>query len=444
MQLRNRFIDLIKKVPFGVWLLALGLSVQFSPVITYKIKGGAVVCLIFLIGMLFCRSSFCKEGFFNAVSRAARDNAKVCILLAIFYIIAVAAWFYAPYNIVYEDVQHIWKKMLLNIFAIFIGLFLSRHSQFTKTLTLFCIPCALYQTVLMRNVFAAEGLEARYFLGEDAGGGFLGTYHQWEPIAMLSVMLIGLMMTIENKIAKIGLGVFAVFFGYMVLQAGYATPFALLLIGCGMMGVSYLRFGSSKRTNVAIKIGVFALFLLGAIFGFIYVAKSAETGDMVSESIAIRFYNFMLNPSGGGYDVENSRFKAMYIGLESFCDSPIFGRGGEYPSPRYDVSAGHYAMTDYLGHYGLVGGGSYIMFVLLSLSYLYSRYKHTRDWFDCAKLAVGMMFFVGGVVNPGWRDLPMSTFLIFCSPFKNNSESLAMRFRQIPYPPYGPPPMYGW
>ena len=140
----------------------------------------------------------------------------------------------------------------------------------------------------------------------------------------------------------------------------------------------------------------------------------------------------MLNPSGGGYDVEHSRFRAMYIAWDSFCKAPIFGRGGEYPSPRYDVSAGHHSFVDYLGHYGIVGGGAYIVFVVLSMRYLFKRYRQTRDWFDSARMAVSVMFFVGGVVNPGWVGLPASTFLIFCAPFKNRALDTSRRVNTIP------------
>lgn len=432
---KEKFLDLFRHVPAGVWLLAFGLSVQFSPVLTFTIKGGGVICCIYAIGMMFCRSRFCRTGFGNAVSAAVRENGGLFALLAVFYVIAVAAWFYAPYEISYNDIRHVWKKMALNVVAIFIGMFLSRYPHFIKTFVLLCIPCALFQTGLMSRVAATEGMEARSFLGESGAGGFLGAFTQWEAVAMLSVMLFGLMMTIKNKVAKVSLGVLILFFAVNILRAGYATPFALLLIGFGMIGLGYMRFGSSKRTNAAMKIAISVLFVLGAAFVFYKVAKSAETGKMASESVATRFYAFMLNPSGGGYDVEHSRFRAMYIAWDSFCKSPIFGRGGEYPSPHYDVSAGHHALVDYLGHYGLIGGGSYLLFVLLTMRYLFKRYRRTRDWFDSSKMAVSVMFFVGGVVNPGWLDLPMSCYLIFCAPFVNRTGERAERLASMPYPP---------
>lgn len=436
---RQRFMDLIRQVPRGVWFMALGLSVQFSPVLVYKIKGGAVICAIFALGMLFCQSKYCREGFFRALSQAVNDNSAKCTLLFIFYTLSIAAWFYAPYNISYVDIQHIWKKMLLNIVAVVIGLFMSRYPQFIKTVLIMCIPCALFQTGFMGRV-ASEGLEARSLLGE-SDGGVLGGFTQWESIGMLAVMLVGLLMTVQNKMVKIVLGGLAVFFSWTTLKAGYATPFALLLIGYGMIGVGYLRFGSSRRTNAMLKIGVFMLCVVGALMVFYKVASSVDTGKEASESIAMRFYNFMKDPRGGGYDVEHSRFREMSTAIRSFCKWPIFGGGGEYPSPRYDVSSGHYSMLDNFAHYGIIGGGSYLIFVLLTMSYLYKRYKRTRDWLDCAKFAVSIMFFVGGVVNPGWRELPMSTYLILCAPFVNRSELSYRRF----YEPMPPPnmPYYG-
>ena len=416
---KEKFMDLFTKVPKGVWLLALGLSVQFSPVLTYKIKGGSVVCLIYAIGALFCVSKDCREGFFSAVIKAIKDNGWKCTLLLIFYIVAVAAWFYAPYDIGYKDIQHIWKKMLLNIVAIFIGLFLSRYPQFIKTIVICCIPCALYHVSLMNSIKAIEGLDARSYLGDGGGGGILGTFQQWEPIAMLSVMLLSVMMTFKNIVVKILLGVLVFYFSLTILRAGYATPFALLLIGFAIMGVGYMRYGSSRKKGIIMRMifGAIMLFVVGMIF--FSVVKSAETGETESVSIAMRFHAFLNDPKGGGYSSEHSRFSLMEIGWESFCESPIFGRGGEYPSSRYETVGGHHALIDFLGMYGIVGGGAYILFMLITLRYLYQRYRKTREWMDCSKMAVSVMFFVGGVVNPGWVDLPVSAFFVFCAPFSN-------------------------
>lgn len=430
---KEKFIDLFTKVPKGVWLLALGLSVQFSPVLTYKIKGGSVVCLIYAIGALFCVSKYCREGFFSAVIKAIKDNGWKCTLLLIFYIVAVAAWFYAPYDIGYKDIQHIWKKMLLNIVALFIGLFLSRYPQFIKTIVICCIPCALYHAVLMDSIKAVEGLDARNYLGDSGGGGVLGTFSQWEGIALLSILLTGYLMTVQNKIVKVLLGVLVLFFSGTVLKAGYATPFALLLIGFGMIGLGYFRFGSSRRTNFAKKICVFSLFIFGAILVFYKVATSSDLKTAASESITMRFAALIIDPMGGGYSSEHSRFSLMKIGWNSFCESPIFGRGGEYPSPRYETVGGHHALVDYLGMYGLIGGGAYLLFVLITMKYLYQRYKQTRDWFDCAKMSASVMFFVGGVVNPGWMDLPMSCYLMLCAPFINRSENRISEYQSMSY-----------
>ena len=325
---KEKFMDLFTKVPKGIWLFALGLSVQFSPVLTYKIKGGAIICIIYAIGAFFCVSNYCREGFFNAVIKAIQDNGWKCTLLLIFYIVAVAAWFYAPYDIGYKDIQHIWKKMLLNIVAIFIGLFLSRYPQFIKTIVICCIPCALYHVSLMNSVKAIEGLDARSYLGDGGGGGFLGTFCQWEGIALLSILLTGYLMGMQNKIIKVILCVLVLFFSGTVLKAGYATPFALLLIGFGMMGLGYFRFGSSKRTNFVKKLFVLSLFIVGAVIVFYKVATSADLKTAASESITMRFAALMIDPMGGGYSSEHSRFSLMEIGWNSFCDSPIWGRGG--------------------------------------------------------------------------------------------------------------------
>ena len=200
---KEKFIDLFTKVPKGLWLLAIALSVQFSPVLTFRIKGGAVVCIIYALGALLCSSKYCREGFFGAAIQAVKDNGWKCLLLLIYYIIAIAAWFYAPYDIGYKDVQHIWKKMLLNIVALFVGLFLSRYPRFIKTMLICCIPCALFQVGLMDGIKAVEGLDARYYLADSDGGGALGTFSQWEGVAILSVLLVGLTMIIHNKIIKI-------------------------------------------------------------------------------------------------------------------------------------------------------------------------------------------------------------------------------------------------
>lgn len=427
---KEKFGDLFKYVPKGVWLMAFALSVQFSPVLVYKIKGGAVICSIFALGMLLCKSKFCREGFWGGLVRAISENSGKCMLLFVFYSLCVAAWFYAPYDITYSDIQHLWKKMLLNIVAVLVGLFVSQYPYFIKPILILCIPFALYQTGLM-GVVAAEDVEARSFLRNEEVGGILGGFTQWESIAMLSVMLVGLLMRVKSKIIKILLVIAVVFFSWTTLKAGYATPFALLIIGYGMIGFGYLCFGSSRRTNAMVKLSVFSLFIVGVILIFYKIVKSVETGDMASESVASRFYMFMLDPRGGGYEVEHSRFRGIPIALESFCKWPIFGGGGEYPSPRYDVSAGHYSLFDYFAHYGVVGGGAYLIFVLLTMGYLFKRYKRTRDWLDLAKFSVSVMFFVGGVVNPGWRELPMSTYLILCAPFKNKRED-SNRYAGIP------------
>ena len=77
------------------------------------------------------------------------------------------------------------------------------------------------------------------------------------------------------------------------------------------------------------------------------------------------------------------------------------------------------------------------------MKYLFKRYALTRDWLDCSKMAVSVMFFVGGVVNPGWMELPMSSYLILCAPFVNKREGKVIDCRySMPGPVFAPYPMW--
>lgn len=424
---RESFFDLFK-VPVGMWLIAFAYGVQLSPGIQFRIKGGVTVCIIYAFGMILCASGMKARSFFADVGKICRGNSTMVLCLFLYYFFVFSAWCYAPYKVHYFEVQSIWKFHVLNFFALFIGMFLTRNPRFIRFVIVASIPLVFLYAFEARNLMTHFQIDAR-----DADFN-LGSTTLWESIALYSIMLLGFVMTERNYVLKGLVFLVMLYIDKAILSAGYATPFALLLGGHCIFGFCYLRYGKKDRLAGLKKIGLMVLLFVVSIAIFLKLANSFERGeDDRFNSIAQRFYGLKEDPRGGGYDVEHSRFDSMAVSWEGFLNAPLFGNGGVYTSNHYELCGNHQAIVDFLSMYGIVGAGAYYIFLFIALSNIVKRYKITKDWFDCASVCVGFMFFMGGVVNPCWYGPPMTGFLVLGMPFK---DPLFNRLSQGIYPPY--------
>lgn len=404
------------KAPFGVYLLALFIGIQFSSVATSKVGGGLPICIIGGLGILLTTSeSNLRNNFFNAIKTVSGLNAMMLVLLFAFYVMVVVSWIHSPYGFHYEHFQAAWKTHLMNIIAIYVGMYFAINSRYLPVVLFVALPLVLWQVTMARNFLVYESAEAREFLR--AGGGFvLGTSSTYELYAMYAIMFFGYALETGKKLMIVGAVLLYLYFANSIVVAGYGTPVLLLMGGTVVFAWSYFFYGRRTKWSMIAKTLLVAGVLCGVSYKFKQLVDFADTEEGRRNSIANRFKSLTDASSGEGYAYH--RFMLLEQGLRSFCENPLFGKGGNYPDPGGKVSGGHQALFDYFGHYGLLGGGSYLIVMIMCICISFRRYKKSKRWGDAAALAIATIYFVGGVVNPCWLGQPTSVFWIFCRPFK--------------------------
>ena len=409
------------RFPIGLWMLGLSFSATFSQVMWFRVGGAIVTCILMVIAMFLCSGRECRYGFWADMQKTARLNNHILVLLTLYYIMVVISWFHAPYKVQYSDWSFIWKQHLMDILEIMVVFYLCQNPHRIRLILWLCFLANLIQFVIFKGASDYYGIaEARGFLGE-AGGGALGRSTNWESVVMFALAFAGYLMTEQNKILKIigfsGLSVFP----YFILKAGFATPVLVGFMGCIVTGFVYFKYGNRRKVPAGVRFLFLAAVVAIVVFAFFRIANRVNTDKKEGMSIAVRFADMLESRKSPGYQEESygsNRTKLMLHGLNSFIESPIIGKGGPFPSATSIVAHDHQAITDYLAHFGLIGGGSFIAFVFICISYTVKRYKIHQTWQDAAAVGVASIFLFGGVFNPMWYSSPLQCMLIFCLPFK--------------------------
>lgn len=396
------------KVPWGIVIALTALASTFSANIIISFGGVRTVLVFVVLGTFFAnyRNDDCP--FRVAFRRSMFQNKDIMLLLGWFYVVVVIAAIRGGAGMLVE-----WKLHAVSILALFYGFFLQNNPKFHR-LSIYIAGVFLVHHALSANQFVSvTGKDMREALVEESAA--LGATDYWTEFAMLSILLACAVINERNKIVKV-VGFFAVIFLYKtILLCGFATPVALFLIGHSFLGLAFLRFGKSGPFKVLIRLGC-ALALLAGSFGAIYKISIMEEDERFG-SIQIRFKNMLEDPRGGGYDVDNSRFELTKISLGTFKQNPVFGCGGTYLNNP--GSGGHHAFIDYMAIYGLLGGVPFIVFVVLCIMNSYRRCRQERDWLAFASFACAGIYFIVGLVNPGWLGGPMTALLLYALPYKS-------------------------
>ena len=409
------------RFPIGLYMLALSFSAQYSRVMWFQFGGAIVTCLLMVVAMFLCFGKDCRRGFWCDAQKTMTQNNHILILLTLYYIMVVVSWFHAPYEVKYDDWSFIWKQHLMDILEFMVAFYLCQNPYRVRLVLWICLIANLVQFTIFNGVSNYYGIaEARGFLGETAGVS-MGSSSTWESVVMFALAFAGYLITEQNKILKIigfaGLSVFP----YFIFKAGFATPVLVGFMGCGVVGLVYFRYGSRRKANTSMRLFVLIGIIVAVFATLSWIAKRAYTDEKEGSSIAVRVADMFESRKSPGYQEESygsSRTKLMLRGLNSFIESPIFGKGGPFPSVRSIVANDHQAITDYLAHFGLIGGGSFIAFALICFSYTLKRYRIHQTWQDLSAVGVAAIFFLGGIFNPMWYSGPLQAMLVFCLPFR--------------------------
>lgn len=409
------------RFPIGLYMLALSFSAQYSQVMWFRMGGAIVTCILMVIATFLCFGKDCRQGFWRDAQKTMAQNNHILILLTLYYIMVVVSWFHAPYEVKYEEWSFIWKQHLMDILEFMVVFYLCQNPQRLRLILWICFVANLIQFVIFKGASDYYGIaEARGFLGEK-GGGALGRSVNWQSVVMFALAFAGYLLAEQNKILKIigfaGLSVFP----YFIYKAGFATPVLVGFMGCGVVGLVYFRYGSRRKANTSMRLIVLIGIVVAIVATLLWISKRAYTDEKEGASIARRVADMFESRKSPGYQEASygsNRTKLMLHGLNSFIESPIFGKGGPFPSNTSIVAHDHQAITDYLAHFGLIGGGPFIAFALICFFYTLKRYRIHQTWQDLTAVGVAAIFFLGGVFNPMWYGSPLQAMLVFCLPFR--------------------------
>ena len=410
--------------PLWVYLAGVFLSMNLTISLAWILGGGKGLIFISSLSLLFYKDIRSRLSTETAITIALHENPWILRFLIPYYLMTVVSWIHSPYVVTYEDIGFIWKTHLGNILALLVCLLISRSPKLLRFLIFFSLPFVLHYCLSVGSVLNRLGGEARSYLNDPTVGG-LGGSGTWQIIAMYAVMLLGQVFSEKNHIFKISGILCVVYMFRCILRAGFATPVGLLLIGTMAFSTVYFFYGKKTRNSALFKWVIIIGGIVGALSLFYKIAH--QEGDAVtSKSVTGRFYNLSKNPLGGGYGeegagFEGSRLSYMSVGWHAFLESPIIGKGGPNPDIRHTniSSCGHHSIIDYFGHLGIIGGGGYLLFVILCFKNVLRRYKMTKSWIDAGSFGVMVMYFVGGVVNPMWMGGTMSVMYLLCLPVRN-------------------------
>jgi hypothetical protein len=397
-----------KKYSFAVLVALVFLGVLTEPIISSNIGGIRTIAVIVIASLWIAKYKSDDVPLPIAIARMASRNNILILLLVWYYLGVLWGIIRGGFILGFE-----WKFHAMSMFALIVGFFLAQNEKY-KRILIYCALILMVIHALFSNQYVnATNQDMRVAL--DDLGGALGHTDYWTSFGMMLILCVGYLIEEKNKYIKIVGFVFVAYLYKTLMFCGFATPVALFAIAHLLLGFICICWG---KKGVAQKI--ISIFLgCGLMFSSVYVVQrvSQMEGDDRYKSIQSRFSKFIENPEGGGYDLKNSRFELINISLATISESPWFGCGSSYLlNPKV---GGHHAAFDFVALYGFLGGGgAFILFALYCMGNAYRRCYRERSWTAfCAFAGVGMYFIVG-IVNPGWMGGPMTTLLLFLHPFK--------------------------
>lgn len=415
-----------RTVPLGAWVVFISFGLLFSIRLNALVGGSITRILLMCFGLFILKGRHGDVSFSTALVRSFRENMGCMSLLAIYYAwIVVGCMRVGSFSVSFgENVMFMWKYYLNEGAALAAGVLLLHNPRYRRWAIYVAAFFMLIHAILALKYVAFTGVDIREVGGET--GGVFGATEFWQPFAMVTLLFLGCLLSETRKWIKI-IGFCCLPLLYRaILFCGYATPVALFLIGHIVVGILCVTFGGKRRFVSFFTMVVSVVMIIGVYLAVVKIANSEQDDDRTA-NIQFRFKNMLENPEGGGYDIENSRLQWMRVGWESFKKSPITGAGGMYL--MNPACAGHHALVDYLGVYGLIGGGSYILFVLLCIRNTMHRYRLDRTWENAAMVGGAIMYLVGGIFNPCWYGNPTVVFFFYAFPFwRKNEENRFYRF----------------
>ena len=403
-----------RSIHLGAWLVFFSFGVLFSIVTNYHLGGSIARICMMCIGVLVLSYRRGDVPFWVAVERTISANVVCLLLLLIYYTWIVVGCFRAG-SFTYcggVNIVFMWKYYLNELCALFLGFLLLHNPRYRRWAIYTAAIFMLFHAVFSLQRVADTGMDLRMSMRETEG--VYGVTGFWEPFAMGTLLLLGYVLAEKQMWLKIaGFCCLPVLYR-AILFCGFATPVALFLIGHIIIGVIILGYGTRQERGKVFKVVVSLVIVCSAYVAITQIASNVE--DVRMRNIQARFQNMLEHPEGGGYSVEDSRLEMMHIGFDSFKKSPFAGAGGMYPNNP--ASGGHHAFVDYLGIFGLIGGGSYILFVLLCIRNTIRRYVLERTMANAATVGIAVMYFVGGIFNPCWYGDPTMVLYFYAFPFR--------------------------
>lgn len=402
-------------ISFGIILISIAIGLNLSPLLMTKVGGSWILLILAAAGVLIAKYKFQDIPFKQALERGVAANGGMMICLLIYYVmvtIAAIRWEFA-----WETESHIIKSHFMNLMGLVMGLFFICNIRFTRLAAYISVFFLLYSTYWLNKYVDMTGESARTALTEWEGA--LGTTSNWQVFGMQIVLILGLLLDEKNRIIKI-IGVLVLLLLYRtILLCGFATPIALLIIAHGVLGIIFVFYAKASRFSMLLKLVIPVVLTGGAMFAFYAIGKFDERDKKYSD-IQYRFKNVRMDWRGGGYDYSTgqSRLELSLLSIELFKKAPIFGVGGVYATTDKHLTGGHQSLFDFFAMYGVVGGGAYLLFVILCLKNVIMRYRREQSWFAASQIGATVMFAVGGFVNPCWVGMPVTILFCYGQPFK--------------------------
>jgi len=407
---------MIKKlnVSFGVILTSIALGLNFAPIFMAQCGGSWTVLILACIGIFCIKYQQNDIKFTFAIEQECSSNMLMLVCLIVYYtsvIIGALRWDFA-----WETESHVVKTHVINLLGLVMGLFFVVNKQYSRWAAYMSIPFLLLSTYWLNRYVSMTGESAKFALSEFEGA--FGSSSNWQVFGMQVFIILGLLMDEKNIIIKI-LGFLVLLLLYRsIFLCGFATPIGLLIIAHGVLGVIFFFFSKTTRYSKILKLIIPIPLVIGALYAFIAIGTMDENDKRFSD-IQYRFKQFREDWRGGGYDYNagQSRFELINISIAAFKQAPIFGVGGVYPTSTKHTTGGHQSMFDFFGLYGVVGGGAYILFIILCLKNSIVKYRRQQSWFAASQISVTVMFIIGGLVNPCWVGMPVTILFFYGQPF---------------------------
>jgi hypothetical protein len=396
------------KYSFGILIAVVFLGALTEPMVSLHIGGIRTIVVVVSLCFIFANYQRGDVPFTLAISQMATLNRKLLILLGWYYFGVILGLLRGGQILNFE-----WKFHATSIFALICGFFLAQNEKYKRVL-IYVVMGFMGIHALFANRYVME-TDADMRSALDVVAGSLGHTDYWTCFGMLLILCVGYLVEEKNKTIKIIGSFLALGFYKVIFFCGFATPVALFLVAHIMLAGVSVRFGKKGVVRKLLSIILGSILILGSV----YIVLQFSQGEKDSRygSIQSRFSKFIEDPSGGGYEVENSRFNLIYISLATIREDPWFGCGGSYLMNT--KTGGHHSIADFLALYGVIGGGgAFILFVLYCVGNAYRRCGRERNWIAFVSFSGVVMYLIVGIVNPGWMGGPMSTLLLVLHPFK--------------------------